>query len=103
MRPQDSAFDAAMHMQAVRGGTVSEDVVERAKTWIDDVTPMPLSVHFYAADEILEMVAGLVAEVEKLRRVVDALKVVIEHVDDEGMVPMAYILGAQTALAEVQS
>jgi hypothetical protein len=29
---------------------------------------------------------------------VEALKTVIEHVDDEGKVPMAYILSAQTAL-----
>lgn len=40
----------------------------------------------------------LAAENAQLRRQVDALKAVIFHVDDEGRVPMPYILAAQTAL-----
>jgi hypothetical protein len=43
------------------------------------------------------------AEVERLRAVVNALKVVIEHVDDRGEVPMAYILRAQTTLAALEA
>lgn len=36
-----------------------------------------------------------------LRRALDALKEVIAHVDDSGQVPMAYIVAAQMALANV--
>lgn len=120
------------------------DVVERAKTALEDTTPGPweadldphgetrgiwptgpgeeIVIGNYVradgfesvdwaggSDEDLRFIAQartlvpeLVAEVGRLRRVVDALKVVIEHVDDKDMVPTAYILSAQTALAEVQ-
>ncbi|QIG58420.1 hypothetical protein HWD06_gp044 [Mycobacterium phage Cornie] len=49
------------------GCPMSDDVVEWAREFIADTDDAPLTVHLYAADEILALVSGLVAEVERLR------------------------------------
>ncbi len=43
------------------------------------------------------------SEAADLRRALDALKEVIAHVDDNGLVPSAYIVAARFALANVDA
>ncbi|WP_396902481.1 hypothetical protein [Mycolicibacterium sp.] len=79
------------------------DVVEQGKSMLGTIEYAKAKgiTQAYPDSSVAKVIGNLVAEVERLRQVVDALKVVIEHVDDKGMVPTAYILSAQTALAEV--
>jgi hypothetical protein len=68
---------------------LSPDRPQKGRLLDNDGLPLPPRTRSY--NELL-------TENKQLRRQVDALKDVIEHVDDEGKVPMAYILSAQTAI-----